>query len=185
MCLENIHLKQLEMMALSVVRVMASSLLTWKIGNITMIIQKVLHANLTLTETREKLLNLWAYRRFLEGVEAACIRDDGHSNWNISLSNGLSVMCELEHSEGDQPNQILFRSLDGNVDLAGVIELTEIRRGLTQIDLLLEYDFQSPIARVVDRMTDGLNRSLDRNLSGIRNFFEVTSKTTESMPLAA
>ena len=158
----------------------------FKVGNHPiMTIQKIFHSNQALSETQEKLFNLWGYRRHLSGVEKACIRHDGSSMWQLDLGNGVGVDAKLEYFEGDTPNQVFFRSVEGNLDVAGIIELTAIREDLTEVEVTIDAEFKSPIARVVDRMTDGLNRFLDCQLNGIRGYLAATHvKTAEHRGLA-
>ncbi len=143
-----------------------------------MIIQKVVHAHLTPAETREKLLHLWGYRHHLSGVEKACIRQNGQSVWQLEIGNGMRAELELEYFFGDHPGQILFRSTAGNLNIVGMLEFTEIRADLTEVELAIEASFQSPVARMVDRMTNGLDRFLDRQLRGIRAYLEATTKAS-------
>jgi len=150
-----------------------------------MLIQKIFHANESVEATKEKLFNLWGYRRHLSGVERACIRHDGRSLWELELGNGVAVQVDLEYFEGESENEVLFQSVDGNIQMVGTLEFTEIRDQLTEISVVLDVEFNSPIARVVDRMTDGFNRFLDRQLHGIRTYLEATKvQTPESRGLA-
>lgn len=139
-----------------------------------MTIQKIFHSNQSLSETQAKLFNLWGYRRHLSGVEKACIRHDGSSLWQLDLGNGVGVDVKLEYFQGDSPDQVFFRSVDGNLDVAGIIELNAIRDDLTEVEVTLDADFKSPIARVIDRMTDGFNQFVDDQLNAIRAYLDAT-----------
>ena len=68
---------------------------------------------------------------------------------------------------GDDPNRILFRSVDGTVELAGMIELFPIRPNLTEAVLTVEYEALSPLQKAIDAMSIALDRFLNRQLARI------------------
>jgi len=139
-----------------------------------MIIHKILHTNLSLEATCDKLMQLWGYRHHLSGVQHASIHEDGSSYWQFDLGNGIVAEVALEYFAGDQLNEVFFRSVDGNVDVVGRLLFTAVRDQLTEVDLLMEVEFESRFARMVDGVTHGLERCVDRQLHGVRNYLAAT-----------
>ncbi|HEV7405480.1 MAG TPA: SRPBCC family protein [Chthoniobacteraceae bacterium] len=117
-----------------------------------MFIQKVLHIHRSLDETRAQLANLAGLRRRLPGVETAVITEDGTGQFDCALPRGLRVHCVLVELPTADPNQILFQSTTGNVDLSGLLEFTPVRENLTEVQITLEYGFKSPLAAICDRL---------------------------------
>lgn len=117
-----------------------------------MFIQKVFHIHRSLAETRTQLAHLGAFRRQLTGVETAVITDEGVGQFACILPRGLRVHCVLVELPTADPNQVLFQSTAGNIDLSGLIEFTPVRDNLTEVQITLEYGFKSPLASLCDRV---------------------------------
>ncbi len=58
--------------------------------------------------------------------------------------------------------RILFRSVGGDVELAGMVELFEIRPALTEVVLTLDYETLSPLQKAFEALDRFLNRQLAR-----------------------
>lgn len=130
-----------------------------------MFIQKVLHIHRSLDDTRAQLANLASFRRQLPGVETAVITEDGVGQFDCVLPRGLRVHCVLVELPTADPNQILFQSTTGNVDLSGLIEFTPVRDCLTEVTITLEYGFKSPLAAMLDRLFRCVERFFQRQLT--------------------
>jgi hypothetical protein len=130
-----------------------------------MFIQKVLHIHRSLDETRTQLSNLAGFRRPLSGGKTAVISEDGAGQFDCALPRGLRVHGVLVELPTADPNQILFQSTAGNVDLSGLIEFTPVRETLTEVQITMEYGFRSPMAAVCDRLFRCVERFFLRQLA--------------------
>jgi uncharacterized membrane protein len=117
-----------------------------------MFIQKVLHIHRNLDQTRSQLSNITAFRTQPHGVETAMITEGGTGQFDCALPHGLRVHCVLVELPTPDPNQILFQSTAGNVELSGLIEFAPVRENLTEVQITMEYGFKSPMAAVCDRV---------------------------------
>jgi uncharacterized membrane protein len=117
-----------------------------------MFIQKVLHIHRSLNETRAQLASLASFRRQLPGVATAVITQDGVGQFDCALPRGLRVHGVLVELPTADPNQILFQSTTGNVDLSGLVEFTPVRDNLTEVQITVDYGFKSPLAAMRDRV---------------------------------
>ena len=61
---------------------------------------------------------------------------------------------------GGDPNRMLFRSIGGNVKLAGMIEFFSIRPNLTEVVLTLDYEVVSALRKVTEVVDRFLNWQL-------------------------
>jgi uncharacterized membrane protein len=129
-----------------------------------MFIQKVLHIHRSLDETRAQLSNLSSFRP-QPGVEKAVISEDGVGQFDCALPRGLRVHCVLVELPTADPNQILFQSTTGNVELSGLIEFTPVREHLTEVQITMEYDFMSPLAALCDRLFRCVEQFFQRQLA--------------------
>jgi uncharacterized membrane protein len=130
-----------------------------------MFIQKVLHIHRSLDETRANLSKLSSFRPQLPGVETAVITGDGTGQFDCTLPHGLRVHCVLVELPTPDPNQVLFQSTTGNVELSGLIEFEAVRDNLTEVQITMEYGFKSPMAAVCDRLSRCVEEFFLRQLS--------------------
>lgn len=130
-----------------------------------MFIQKVLHIHRSLDETRAQLSNLASFRRQLPGVATAVISENGVGQFDCALPRGLRVHCVLVELPTADPNQILFQSTTGNVELSGLLEFTPVRENLTEVQLTMEYGFKSPLAALCDRLFRCVEQFFQRQLA--------------------
>ena len=71
---------------------------------------------------------------------------------------------ELEFLPTDDEHQVLFHSTGGEVELCGLMELLPVRDRLTEVQLTLEYEIQSPLRRLLDRLLGVMHRRVDRQI---------------------
>lgn len=129
-----------------------------------MLLQKIIHVHQGIEETKRRLANLHNYRRHFEGVQKALITADGVAQFDCTVANGFRAHFVLVELPTSDENQVFFRSTAGNMEVAGLIEFFEIRPGLTEVQLTLEYSIKSPVHSVVDRLGGGVERFVNRQL---------------------
>lgn len=129
-----------------------------------MLLQKIIHVHQGIEETKSRLANLHSFRRHFEGVQKALITADGVAQFDCTIANGFRAHFVLVELPTSEENQVFFRSTAGNMDVAGLIEFFEIRPGLTEVQLTLEYSIKSPFHGIIDSITGGVERFVNRQL---------------------
>ncbi len=129
-----------------------------------MLLQKTFHVRDDLARTESRLHDLRSYRRALEIVDVSSLVGGGSVRFAFVCGNGFHANLELEALTSEAPHQTLFRSVGGNIDVAGMFEFIPIRADLTEVQLTVEYTIKSPIHSVLDAVTGSLDRFLNRQL---------------------
>ena len=140
-----------------------------------MLIQKIFHVHQGLEETEKHLGDLHSLRRVLQGVELAV--GNGSAHVEFVTGAGFRGDMELVQLPCDEPNQRLFRSANGNIDLCGLIELYPVRPDLTEVQLTVEYAIKSPMYSLLDTITSSVDRFVNRQLRRVQAQFVGASRS--------
>ncbi len=100
-------------------------------------------------------------------VRCSRIEPEGIGRLEFENREGQRVSADIEEVPGDDPNRILFRTVEGTVDLAGMIELFPIRPNLTEAVLTVEYEALSPLQKALEAMSAAVDRFLNRQLARV------------------
>jgi hypothetical protein len=119
-----------------------------------MLIQKVFHVRHGLEETKTALRNVHLYRRQLNGLKKAVLTSDGVGQFDCEMPSGVRAHCVVAELPTADPNQALFQSTAGNVEISGLIEFIPVRDNLTEVQLTFEYSFKSAVHVLLDRVTN-------------------------------
>lgn len=139
-----------------------------------MLIQKTFHLRMAREVAKAKLSNLAEYRRHIVGIEALAPNPGGGMRLKFQLPCGplnFRGDTELEALESDNPNQTLFRSCGGNMEIAGVVEYFEIKPNLTEVVFTLDYVIGSPFMRGLDFVFKSVDRFLSRQVERVEACF--------------
>lgn len=139
-----------------------------------MFIQKIFHVHHNLEDTKTRLAHTQSYRRCMEGVNKATVTADGVAQFDVAIPKGFHVHFVLVELPTPDSNQVLFQSSAGNMDISGLLEFTEIRPNLTEVQLTLEYRFQSLWHSVIDAFTGVSERFLERQLRCLQSWLDGT-----------
>ena len=153
-----------------------------------MLIQKTFHLHLLREAARARLANLAEYRRQLAHVETAVIGPEGRAHFVFRLPWGFHADVELVQVPGPNTAQTLFRSSGGNIEVLGVLEYFEIRPGLTEVVLTLDYTIVPRLFRTVDRLGHTIDHFLNRELMLLEAYFtrpagEIRADTQRATPI--
>lgn len=129
-----------------------------------MLIQKTFHLPTLREAAQARLANLPDYRQQLVQVDLAALTPEGRAHFVFRLPWGFRAEVELVEVPGGNPAQTLFRSVGGNMEVLGVLEYFQIRPGLTEIVLTLDYNINSWFHRLMDQWGHGFDRFLNRQL---------------------
>ena len=137
-----------------------------------MLIQKVFHVHQNTEETKTRLANLHGYRRELEGFRKAVVTADGVGHFDFTTGNGFEAQFSAAELPSEDPDQVLFQSTEGNIEVAGMIEFVAIRENLTEVQITLDYTIKSPIHSILDAVTASVDRFVNQQLRRIQGHFE-------------
>jgi len=134
-----------------------------------MLIHKIFHLRQPVQEARERLRELGTWSGSGNDIEVRCseIESEGIGRLEFKSPHGQRVSADIEEVPGADPNRILFRSVGGTVELAGMIELFPIRANLTEVTLTVEYEVVSPLQKAIDSLSMAFDRFLNRQLAHI------------------
>jgi len=134
-----------------------------------MFIHKIFHLRQPLNEARERLRAPGTWTTSDRDVSVNCGSNGsdviGHLEFQRWLGDPISA--DIEEVPGDETDRILFRSVGGDVELAGMIELFPIRPNLTEAVLTVEYEAPSAMQKAIERVSVGLDQFLNRQLARI------------------
>jgi hypothetical protein len=140
-----------------------------------MLIQKVFHVRQSLNEVQARLSNSQSVsRRFGNLCEpnGSGRLADGRSHGRAMSLSGFRDPFEIELLPTEDDQQVLFHSIGGEMELCGLMELLPVRDHLTEVQLTLEYEIQSPLRRLLDRLAGGMNRRIDRQIMAMKRQME-------------
>jgi uncharacterized membrane protein len=137
-----------------------------------MMIQKTFHMNQSVSETKRRLKNIASYRHHLDGVDEAQGAAGGLSQWRLQLPLGFRADFTLEELRGEDENVVLFRSVGGDVNLMGALTFFEVKRGLTEVELVVNYEASSRLFNVMDRLLSIGDHFVVNQLRRVRAHFE-------------
>jgi hypothetical protein len=142
-----------------------------------MLIHKIFHLHQPLAQARETLRDLPSFQSSENGVEITCTRLNPHGRARLefktrqapTLGTIGTITTEIEEIPSQAPNQILFRSAEGGVELAGMLELFPIRQHLTEAVLTVDYGAVSSLQKAIEAMSMALERFVNRQLIRIEH----------------
>jgi hypothetical protein len=134
-----------------------------------MFIHKIFHLRQPLNEAREHLRSARTWTASEQEALVHCAATDSEifGHLEFKTRHGEPIAADIEEIPGDEPDRILFRSRNGDVDLVGVIELFPIRANLTEAVLTIEYEAPSVMQKAIERISVGIDQFLNRQLARI------------------
>jgi uncharacterized membrane protein len=137
-----------------------------------MMLHKIFHMNQSVEETQSRLSNVGSYRHHLDGVERADFAGHGISHWSLSLPLGFKADFVLSESEANDSDTLVFKSLDGDLELFGMIGFHSIKPGLTEVEIMMNYESRSWMFNLLDKMFNLGEFFLMNQLRRVRAHFE-------------
>lgn len=159
-----------------------------------MMLHKIFHMNQSVDETKRRLANVSGYRHHLDGVEQADVSDEGVSHWRLQLPLGFRADFVLNMVPSDEANTLIFKSVDGDFEIMGMVTFNAIKSNLTEVDLAINYESSSPLFNLLDKMLNVGDHFIVNQLRRVRAHFEgiaapvprtVSMFENEFKPLAA
>ena len=137
-----------------------------------MMLHKILHMNQSVDETKRRLANVSSYRHHLEGVECADMAGEGVSNWRLQLPLGFRAEFTLTETSLEDGDTYMFKTLGGDLEIVGMVVFHGIKSNLTEVDITLNYESNSPLFNMLDRMLNVGDQFLVNQLRRVRAHFE-------------
>jgi len=139
-----------------------------------MVINKIFHLHQPLPKARESLRKLDTWSASEKDIHCSVTESEGLGHVEFQLPQSNPILADIQEVPGQDPTRILFRSVRGNLELAGLIDLVQIRPNLTEAVLTLDYQLVSPIQKAVESVDRFLNRLLAR--------IEICMHTSSAVP---
>ena len=140
-----------------------------------MILHKIFHLSMSPEQSRQRLANVEAYRDALPGVARAEFPGHGISHWLLRLAPGLQARLVLSEMPSEINEGYIFKSLDGSAEVFGAVTFHAIKSNLTEVELMVNYEFHSLTLRLLDRVFGFGERFLVSQLRSVRARFEGTA----------
>ena len=136
-----------------------------------MLVQKTFHLPALRETAQAKLADLRGYCQRLANLEVADAPGDGRAHFAARLPGGFRADVDLVRVDGGNSAQTLFKSSRGNIEVIGIIEYFQIRPGLTEVVLTLDYTIQPWFFRWLDCVAHSVDRFLNRQLERVEATF--------------
>ena len=137
-----------------------------------MMLHKIFHMNQSVEETKRRLANVSSYRHHLDGVECADVVDEGVSNWRLQLPLGFRAEFTLSETSLEDGDSLMFKTLGGDLEIVGMVNFHSIKSNLTEIEVTMNYESNSPLFNMLDRMLNVGDQFLVNQLRRVRAHFE-------------
>jgi hypothetical protein len=137
-----------------------------------MLLQKTLHMGQSLPDCKSRLANVHSYRRQFVMVTKATVTSSKTVDFAFRGPLGFAAHTVLLALESDSPNEVVFESVGGNIDLMGIVNFSEVRPHCTEITLAVHYEIKSKLFAWLDRRLHFVEAVVNRELRSIRAHFE-------------
>ena len=136
-----------------------------------MMLHKIFHMNQSVNETKRRLANVSSYRHHLDGVQQADFSGEGTSAWKLLLPLGFRAEFTLTEANANE-STVVFRSIEGDLNITGMVSFHTIKSDLTEVDLVVNYESNSKVFNLLDRMLNVGDHYLVNQLRRVRAHFE-------------
>ena len=137
-----------------------------------MMLHKIFHMNQSVNETKRRLANVSSYRHHLDGVEKADVGENGMSHWRLAMPLGFRADFVLTEVTSGEANTVAFKSVEGDLEIMGMVTFHAVKNNLTEVDLVINYESASPMFNLLDRMLNVGDHFLINQLRRVRAHFE-------------
>jgi hypothetical protein len=137
-----------------------------------MLIQKTLHMSQSLAECKARLASIQSYKRQFVMVTKATVTSSKTVDFQFRGPIGFEAHTVLLAVDSESPDQYVFESVGGNIDLMGLVDFAEIRPNCTEITLAVHYEITSKLFAWLDRRFHFIDAFMTSELRSIRSHFE-------------
>ena len=133
-----------------------------------------------LDECKKRLASIQSYRRQLGMVTKATVTSSKTLDFGFRGPLGFEGHTVVAAMEGDTPNQFIFESWGGNIDLMGLVEFEEVRPDCTEVNIAVHYEIRNRLYAWLDRKFGFVDAFLTSELRRLRAHFEGDRGPSES-----
>src|SRR3954452_23822347 len=137
-----------------------------------MLLQKTLHMNQSLDECKHRLASIQSYRRQFVMVTKATVTSSKTVDFSFRGPLGFEAQTVLMTADTDSPDEFALESTGGNIDLMGLVDVTEIRPNCTEVTLAVHYEIKNKLFAWLDRRFKFVDAFVNSELRSIRAHFE-------------
>lgn len=149
-----------------------------------MLLQKTLHMNQSLEESKARLASIQSYRRQFVMVTKATVTSSKTVDFSFRGPLGFEARTVLLSVESESPDQMAFESTGGNLEVTGLAEFSEIRPKCTEVTLALHYEIKNRLFAWLDRRFHFVDAFVTSELRSIRAHFEgIAAPVVEHAPI--
>ena len=135
-----------------------------------------------LDECKKRLASIQSYRRQLGMVTRATITSSKTLDFGFRGPLGFEGHTVVAAKEGDTPNQFIFESWGGNIDLMGLVEFEEVRPDCTEVNIAVHYEIRNRLYAWLDRKFGFVDAFLTSELRRLRAHFEAIAAPVRVRP---
>jgi len=149
-----------------------------------MLLEKTFHMSQPLAESKARLSSIQSYKRQFLMVTNATVTSSKTVEFSFRGPLGFEARTVFLAVNGGSVDQVAFESVGGNIEVAGVIDFTEIRPSCTEITLAIHYRIDNRLFAWLDRRFGFVDTFLNAELRSIRAHFEgIATPYVERMPV--
>jgi len=138
----------------------------------------------SLLECKNRLANIHSYRRQFVMVTRATVTSTKTVDFSFRGPLHFTGHTVLLGLESDSPDEVVFESVGGNLDLMGIVDFTELRPHCTEITLAVHYEIKNKLFAWLDRRLHFVDAFVNAELRSIRAHFEgIAAPYVERAPI--
>jgi hypothetical protein len=137
-----------------------------------MLLEKTFHMSQPLDECKARLASIQSYRRQFLMVTKAIVTSSKTVDFSFRGPFGFQAQTVLVARDSESPDELVFESLGGNIELTGLVDFTEIRPNFTEVTLAVHYVIKNKLFAWLDRRFGFVDAFLAGELRSIRAHFE-------------
>src|ERR1044072_3559880 len=106
-----------------------------------MLLQKTLHMNQSLDECKTRLASIQSYRRQFVMVTKATVTSSKTVDFSFRGPLGFEARTVLLLVESESPDQMVFESTGGNLDVMGLAEFVMVTKATVTSSKTVDFSF--------------------------------------------
>jgi hypothetical protein len=149
-----------------------------------MLLQKTLHMSHGLADCKARLASIHSYRRQFVMVTKATVTSSKTVDFSFRGPLGFEAQTVLLALDSDSPDEVVFESVGGNIDLIGIVRFDEVRPSCTEVSLAVHYEIRNKFFAWLDRRFRFVDAFVNSELRSIRSHFAgIAAPYREPVPL--
>ena len=149
-----------------------------------MLLEKTLHMSQPLAECKARLASIHSYRRQFVMVTKATVTSSKTVDFCFRGPLEFKAHTVLMSVDSQQPNEVAFESVGGNIDLLGLVAFEAVRPNCTEVTMAVHYEIKNKFFAWLDQRLHFVDAFVNSELRSIRAHFEgIAAQYVERVPL--